>query len=113
MELNTEIQSNTNGSVTINDKSLEEMSSFKYLGATLSKISTCNTEIRTQIATAATAMDRLKRISFHSKFKLYKSLAIFILFYGCDTWTHLVEVGKKIQEFEKAPPPILPRAQNQ
>lgn len=110
MELNTKIQSNTNGSVTINDKSLEEMSSFKYLGATLSKISTCNTEIRTHIATA---MDRLKRISFHSKFKLYKSLAIFILFYGCGTWTHLVEVGKKIQEFEKAPPPILPRAQDQ
>ena len=64
--------------------------SFKYLGATLTKDGTCKTEIHIQIAVVTAAMARLTRvwkcnISFQTKFKLYKSLVISILLYGCET----------------------------
>lgn len=34
-------------------------------------------------------------ISFHTKYKLYKSLVISSLLYRCETWTLLVEAGKR------------------
>ena len=86
-------------------KKLEEVSSFKYLGATLTKDGTCKTEILIWIATATAVMARLTRvwksnICFQTKFKLYKSLVISILLYGCETWTILAEAERRIQAFK-------------
>ena len=61
-------------------KGLVEVTSFKYLGATLYKDSTCSAEVRIRIASAMAIMARLKgiwrcnTITFASKFKLCKSL---------------------------------------
>ena len=66
----------------MNRQKLEEVTSFKYLGAILCKDGTCSAEVRIKIASAMAAMARLNRIwrcstiSFASKFKLYKSLVI-------------------------------------
>ena len=73
--------------VTVNGQPLEEVTGFKYLGATLSKDGTCRAEIRIRIATATTAMARLNRvwksnISFQTKFQLFRSLLVSILLYG-------------------------------
>lgn len=94
---------NTNVCVTIDGEPLEEVSSFKYLRAALSKDGTCNAEIHTPITTTANA--RLERIwknniSFHTKLKLYKLLVILIFLYRSETWTLLVEASKRIQAFE-------------
>ena len=75
----------------MNGQKLEEVTSFKYLGATLCKDGTCSVEVRIRIASAMAAMARLKRIwqcntiSFASKLKLYSTLANSILLYGCET----------------------------
>lgn len=58
-------------------KPLEEVSSFKYSTATLSKYGSCNAENRTSIATAMAAMAS-----------------------QCDTWTLLGEARKRIYMFE-------------
>lgn len=89
-------------SVTMDGKLLEEVSIFKYLGATRSKDVTCTAEIRTWISTATAATAKLKRIwksnnSFCTEFKLYKLQVVSILLYGCEAWTLLVEVGKRVQ----------------
>ena len=101
------VNSTNNASVSIimDGKKLEEVSSFKYLGATLTKDGTCKTEIHIWIVAATAAMARLTRvrksnISFQTKFKLYKSLVISILLYGCETWTLLAETERRIQAFE-------------
>ena len=91
--------------ITMNGESLEEVSNFKYLGATLAKDGTSTTEIRKRIATATAAMAKLTRvwksnISFHTKHKLYKTLVISVLLYGCETWTLHAEAERKIQAFE-------------
>ena len=93
-------------SITMNGEPLEEVSTFKYLGATLSKDGTCTAEIRIRIATATAAMARLSRIwkssniSFHTKYRLYRSLVLSILLYGCEAWTLLAETERRIQAFE-------------
>ena len=75
----------------------EEVTSFKYLGATLCKDGTCSAEVRIMIASAMAAMARLNRIwwsntiSFASTFMLYKFLVTSILLYGCETWTLLAD----------------------
>ena len=70
---------------------LEDVTNFKYLGATLCKDGTCSAEIRIRIAPAMVPMTRLNRvwrsnnISLTSKFKLHKSLVTSIFLYGCET----------------------------
>ena len=75
----------------MNGQKLEEMTSFKHLGATLCKDGTCSTEFRIRIASVIAAMARLNRIcrcntiSFANVFTLCKSLVTSILIYGCET----------------------------
>ncbi|KAH3692845.1 hypothetical protein DPMN_194599 [Dreissena polymorpha] len=53
---------------TTNVEKLEEVTSFKYLGTTLSLWTS-------------------SYISFTTKYRLCKSLVVSILLYGCETWT--------------------------
>ena len=39
-------------------------------------------------------------ISFSTKYKLFKSLVLSILLYGCETWTLLADTEKRIKAFE-------------
>ena len=90
----------------MNGQKLEEVTSFKYLGAALYEDGSCSAEVRIRIASAMAALARLNRvwwcntISFASKFKLYKSLVTSILLYGCETWTLDADSEKRSQAFE-------------
>ena len=92
--------------ISMNSQKLEEVISFKYFGATLSKNGTCLAKIGIKTASATEAIARLNRIwqsntTFTSKFKLYKlykSLIISILS-GCNTWILLANSETKIQDF--------------
>ena len=46
----------------MNSQNLEEVASFKYLGATMCKDGTCSAEVGIIIASAVVAMSRLNRI---------------------------------------------------
>ena len=77
--------------ISMNGHKLQEVTSFKYLGAILYKDGTCSAEVHIKIASDMAAMARLSRIwlcntiSFASKFKLHKSPVTSILLYGCET----------------------------
>ena len=84
---------------------MEEVASFEYFRATLSKDGTCRAEIRIQIATATAVMARLNsmwksNISFQTKFQLFRLLVVSILLYRYETWTLLVDNKRRIQAFE-------------
>ena len=85
---------------------LEEVDKFKYLGAYLTTDGTSTTEVKVRLATATSAMTRLTRIwksndiSFRVKHRLYKSLVVSILLYGCEAWTLTAQYEKKIAAFE-------------
>ena len=48
--------------ISMNGHKLEEVTSFKYLGATLCKDDTCSAEVNIRIISAMAAMARLNRI---------------------------------------------------
>ena len=84
-------------------KALNNVYNFKYLGATLSDDATSKKEIRIRLATATSVMVKLeniwrsKEIVFKIKCKLYKSLVLSTLLYGCKTWTLYQESKKDIR----------------
>ena len=71
---------NISADININGQKLEEVTSFKYPGATLCKDATCLAEVCTRIAPVMVAKARLNRIwrcnkfSFTNKLKLYLPL---------------------------------------
>ena len=85
--------------ISKNGQKLEEVTSFKYLGATLCKDGACLAEICIMIASARAAMGRLNRIrrcnTISIAIKLYKSPVTSILLYGCQTWTLIADAEKR------------------
>ena len=60
-----------NADISVNGQTLEEVTNFKYLRATLCKDSTCSAEVRIRIASAMVRLNKIWRcntISFVSKF---------------------------------------------
>ena len=85
---------------------MEEVDTFKYLGATITKGGTSEAYIRIRLATYISALIRLKtiwtsnKIGSKTKFSLYKILVLSILLYGCEAWTITEKMEKKIKAFE-------------
>ena len=92
------VSMNNIADICMNGQKLEEVTSFKYLGATLCKDGICSAEVHIRIASAMATLNRIwlcNTIGFASKFKLYKSFVTSILLYGCETWTLLADSEKK------------------
>ena len=96
-KITTDSTNKISADISMNGQKLEEVTSFKYLGATLCKDGACSAEVRIRIASAMAAMARLNRtwrwytISFASKFKLCKSLVTSNFLYGRETRTLLAD----------------------
>ena len=105
-KITTNSRNNISANISMNGQKLEQVTSFKYLKATLCKDGTCSAVGCIRITSAMAAMARINgicrcnTISFASKFKLYKSLVTSILLYGCETWTLLADSEKRVQAFE-------------
>ena len=63
-------------------------------------------EIRARLGLASSAMTKLDKIwksntiSFPVKMKLYRSLVVSILLYGCESWTLTADTERRVQAFE-------------
>ena len=91
--------------IVVGGEKLQEVSSFKYLGVILTKDGTSTKEILVRLGMATSAMTRLQtvwksRISFSTKIRLYKSLILSILLYGCEAWTLMATTEKRLKAFE-------------
>ena len=97
---------NTTVQISMNGQQLEEVMAFKGLGATLTKDGRSTAEIKIRLVIATASMAKLnkiwccKDISFSTKIKLYKTLVLFTLLYGCGSWTLTADSTKRIQAFE-------------
>ena len=99
---------NTNGistDITIDNKKLENVRSFKYLGAIVSDEGS-KPEVLSRIAQTTAAVTKLKVIwndknmAISSKIRLMRSLAMSIFLYACKTWTITADIERRIQVLE-------------
>ena len=98
---------NTNGisTITIDNKKLETVRSFKYLGAIVSNEGS-KPELLSRIAKTTAAMTKLevswndKNIAISSKIRLMRSLAMSIFLYACETWTRTADIERRKQALE-------------
>ena len=112
MEISAEktklMTNNANGisiDIRINGEKLDEVDSFKYLGAVVTDQGS-KPEVLSRIAQTTAALARLKtiwsdkQISLSSKIRQMCSLVISVLLYACETWTLTADILKKLQATE-------------
>ena len=92
--------------IAVKGQKLQAVESFTYLGSTLSRAATIDTEINNRIAKASSAFGRLKKtvwerrgITMDTKIKVYKAVVLTSLLYGCETWTIYRRHEKLMQQF--------------
>ena len=92
--------------IVIGDGKLEQVKSFKYLGATITENGNSDQEIRNRIGAATSAMARLNSmwglqgISLKNRMKITKAVAWATLLYGCESWTMNKKSMEKLKAFE-------------
>ena len=85
---------------------LKETKSFKYLGQIIQSDGHHDNEIKKRCACAMSALNRLfvlwkvKKLSVKTKLRIYQSLVLSVLTYGCETWPLTTLTKRTMNAFE-------------
>ena len=100
------INAGTRADITVNGKRLDNVSEFTYLGSTLSEDSNIEKEVKTRIALASAAFQRMRPVwksstySTQTKLRLYRSNVRSVLLYAAETWRTTKSIESKLRGFE-------------
>ena len=103
--LMTDSTSGISTDITIDNKKLETVRRFKYLGAILSDEGS-KPEVLSRIAQTTAAVTKLKAIwndkytAISSKIRLMRALAMSIFLYACETWPITADIERRRQASE-------------
>ena len=92
--------------IKIQDTTLKNVDSFKYLGSTLSSNARIDAEVALRMNKASASFGRLRErvwdccgIRTETKLKVYKAVVLPTLLYGAETWTVYQSHAKKLNHF--------------
>ncbi|XP_035658037.1 uncharacterized protein LOC118403431 [Branchiostoma floridae] len=92
--------------ITVNNKKLNVVSRFTYLGSTLNQNANIDDEVDSRIAKASATFGRLhdnvwnrRGIRLETKLQVYKAIVLPILLYACETWTVYRRHAKRLNQF--------------
>ncbi|KAJ4450784.1 hypothetical protein ANN_02214 [Periplaneta americana] len=95
-----------NGNIKIGDLSFEEVEKFKYLGATVTNINDTREEIKRRINMGNACYYSVEKLlpfsllSKNLKVRIYKTVILSVLLYGCETWTLTLREEYRLRVFE-------------
>ncbi|KAJ4434646.1 hypothetical protein ANN_23210 [Periplaneta americana] len=95
-----------NGTIKIGDLSFEEVEKFKYLGATVTNINYTREEIKRRINMGNACYYSVEKLlsssllSKNLKVRIYKTVILPVLLYGCETWTLTLREEHRLRVFE-------------
>ncbi|KAJ4444314.1 hypothetical protein ANN_06106 [Periplaneta americana] len=102
---NTGHEKYKNGNIKIGDLSFEKVEKFKYLGATVTNIYDTREEIKRRInmGNACYWVEKLLSSSLlpkNLKVRIYKTVILPVVLYGCETWTLTLRKEQRLRVFE-------------
>ena len=111
------------GSLVINDKEIEEVEEFKYLGTTVTNKNDMKTEILIRITAAnrcyfsLISIMKKRSVSKKTKLRLYNTIIRPVVLYACETWSMTKEIEHRLMVFEntilrRIAGPIFDREEN-
>ncbi|KAJ4439144.1 hypothetical protein ANN_15101 [Periplaneta americana] len=95
-----------NGTITVGDLSFEEVEKFKYLGATVTNINDTREEIKRRINMGNACYYSVEKLLSSSllskklKVRIYKTVILPVVLYGCETWTLTLREEQRLKVFE-------------
>ncbi|KAJ4428164.1 hypothetical protein ANN_24179, partial [Periplaneta americana] len=95
-----------NGPIKIGDLSFEEVEKFKYLGATVTNINDTQEEIKHRINIGNACYYWVEKLlsssllSKNLKVRIYKTVILPVVLYGCETWTLTLREEQRLRVFE-------------
>ncbi|KAJ4444030.1 hypothetical protein ANN_05819 [Periplaneta americana] len=95
-----------NGNIKIGNLSFEEVEQFKYLGATVTNINDTREEIKHRINMGNACYYSVGKLSLSSllskklEVRIYKTVILPVVLYGCETWTLTLKEKHRLRVFE-------------
>ncbi|KAJ4425769.1 hypothetical protein ANN_27392 [Periplaneta americana] len=95
-----------NGNIKIGDLSFEEVEKFKYLGVTVTNINGTREEIKHRINMGNACYYSVEKLlsssllSKNLKVRIYKTVILPVVLYGCETWTLTLREDERLRVFE-------------
>ena len=90
----------------IDNSSIERVEEFKYLGTTLTNQNSIQEEIKSRLKSGNACYHSVQNLLFSSllsknlKIKIYRTVILSVVLYGCETWSLTLREEHRLRVFE-------------
>jgi len=93
--------------IKIDNSTFERVEEFKYLGTTLTDQNSIQEEIKSRLKSGNACYHSVQNLfcsglqSKNIKIKIYTTINLLVVLYGCETWLLTLREGRRLRMFEK------------